>query len=366
MHQFKDLLPINKWFDDFKKNHLIIAGPCSAESRKQVIQTAEKLKETGKVHIFRAGLWKPRTRPGSFEGVGSKGLKWLQEVKEKTGLKVGVEVAKSTHVKKALSHDIDMVWIGTRTTSNPFSVQELANQLEGSDLPVLVKNPINPDLDLWVGAIERLYLAGIKKIAAVHRGFYPFEQTKLRNIPKWEVPIELKTRINELPLFCDPSHISGNREFVGEIAQKALDLNMNGLMIESHIDPASALSDAKQQLSPEELDVLLSQLIFRSISSEDRMFLDIMESLREKIDSIDKQIIELLAQRMSVVKEIGQYKRKNKVTIFQLRRWERIIKSRISLGMNLGLSENFLRELLNLVHKESIKKQEDIMNKKDK
>ncbi|MGM0613571.1 MAG: chorismate mutase, partial [Bacteroidota bacterium] len=345
---------------------LIVGGPCSAESESQMLQTARALKQTGKVHLFRAGIWKPRTRPGSFEGVGEKGLEWLRQVKENTGFKTAVEVASPAHVEIALQYGIDLFWIGARTVANPFSVQELAESLKGVDIPVLVKNPVNPDIAVWIGALERFYNNGIRKLGAVHRGFYPFESTKLRNIPKWEIPIELKTKFNNLPLFCDPSHISGVKEYIQEISQKAIDLNMNGLMIESHIKPEEALSDVAQQLSPDELLHLLEQLVFRKIESDDKDFSGKLESLREQIDSIDKQIIELLAQRMSAVGEIGEYKSKNKVTIFQLRRWEKIISSRVKQGMRLGLSEGFVKELLQLVHKESIQKQTDIMNKQEK
>jgi chorismate mutase len=363
MNYFSDIIPASEWFPELNSEHMIISGPCSAESEKQVMETAKALKKSGGVHIFRSGIWKPRTRPGSFEGVGEEGLQWLNRVKEEVGFRTAVEVAAPGHIEKALKFNIDLLWIGARTTSNPFSVQELAESLKGVDVPVLVKNPINPDLGMWIGALERFYNSGIRKLGAVHRGFYPFEPTKLRNIPKWEVPIELKTRYHNLPLFCDPSHISGTKEYIKEISQKALDLNMNGLMIEAHITPREALSDVAQQLSPGELSRLLKQLVFREISCEDRKFADMLESLREQIDSIDKQILELLAQRMSVVGEIGKYKSQNRVTIFQLRRWEKIISSRVKQGLKLGLSENFIKHLLELVHKESIQKQTEIMNK---
>jgi chorismate mutase len=342
---------------------LIISGPCSAESREQLIKTAHELSKIGKVCVFRTGIWKPRTRPGTFEGVGEKGLKWLQEVHQTTGLPVAVEVASPYHLDQVYKYNINMVWIGARTTSNPFSIQELADKLSGTDIPVLVKNPINPDLNLWIGALERFYGTGIRKLAAVHRGFYPFEQTHLRNIPKWELPIELKTRINELPIFCDPSHIAGSREHISEISQKALDLNMDGLMIESHINPDEALSDAQQQLTPKNLEKLLNNLVYRTNDPNDIGFRDAMESLREKIDSIDEQIIELLAKRMDVVGEIAQYKSQKKVTIFQLRRWEKIISSRVSQGIELGLSKKFIKDLLELVHKASIARQTEVMNK---
>ncbi len=366
MHQFNDLTPIHQWFSNITRGPLIISGPCSAESRNQLLETATQLCQVKEVSIFRTGIWKPRTRPGYFEGVGEEGLEWLEEVKQKTGFPVAVEVANAHHLELVLKYNIDMVWIGARTTSNPFSIQEIANKLAGADIPVLVKNPINPDLNLWIGALERIHDAGIRKLAAVHRGFYPFEQTHLRNIPKWEVPIELKTRINEMPIICDPSHIAGNREHIADISQKALDLNMDGLMIESHFDPDKALSDAQQQITPQNLDTLLQNLIYRSIESGDALFQDTMETLREKIDSIDEQIIELLAKRMDVVEEIAKYKSQKKVTIFQLRRWQKIISSRLSRGKRLGLSEKFIRELLQLVHKASITRQNEIMNQMKK
>jgi len=363
MDSFNELFSVSEWFTDITHDFLIIGGPCSAESESQMIKTARALKSSGKVHLFRAGIWKPRTRPGTFEGIGEKGLEWLKQVKEEVGLRTAVEVANPAHVEKAMQYEVDLFWVGARTVSNPFSVQELAESLKGVDIPVLVKNPVNPDIAMWIGALERFYNSGIRKLGAVHRGFYPFEATKLRNIPKWEIPIELKTRFNNLPIFCDPSHISGVRQYIQEISQKAIDLNMNGLMIESHIKPEEALSDVAQQLSPFEFSGLLDNLVFREIESNDKKLSGILETLREQIDSIDKQIIELLAQRMSAVEKIGAFKSKNKVTIFQLRRWEKIISSRVEQGAKLGLSKYFIKELLQLVHKESIQKQADVMNK---
>lgn len=363
MTRLKHIIPIQKWFPGLRSAPLIIAGPCSAETEEQVMQTAKEIAALGKVKVFRSGIWKPRTRPGNFEGVGEEGLKWLQQVKKETGLLTTVEVANPEHVQLAIKYDIDILWIGARTTSNPFSVQELADSLQGYDKPVMVKNPINPDINLWVGALERLHKVGINKMAAVHRGFYPFEATTLRNIPKWEIPIELKSLCHSLPIICDPSHIAGNTEFIPEIAQKALDLNMDGLMIETHRNPSEALSDMNQQLSPAQLGDLLHHLIFRSISVKDEQFISVLETLREKIDSIDQQMLELLSQRMNIVEEIGKYKSKNEVTILQLRRWEKIISTRIKLGKKLGLTEDFIKKLLQLVHKESIQKQTEVMNK---
>lgn len=363
MPKLKNITPLKKWFKGINDSPLIIAGPCSAESEKQMMNTAKQIAAIGKVKIFRTGIWKPRTRPGSFEGVGEQGLEWLQQVKKETGLLTAVEVARPEHIDLAVKYDIDVLWIGARTTANPFSVQELADHMKGIDKPVMVKNPINPDIQLWIGALERFNKAGIEKLAAVHRGFYPFETTTLRNIPKWEIPIELKSLCHSLPIICDPSHIAGNTEYIPEIAQKALDLNMDGLMIETHCNPGAALSDAEQQLTPEQLNILINNLIVRKVSTSDESFANALESLRSSIDSIDQQMIELLAKRMNVVEEIGKYKSQKQVTILQLRRWEKIVTTRVRLGKSLGLSEEFIRKLLQLVHKESIQRQTEVMSK---
>ncbi len=362
MTKLKSISKMSSWFKGLAEP-LIIAGPCSAESEAQMMQTAKEIAALGKVNVFRSGIWKPRTRPGNFEGVGEEGLRWLQQVKKETGLFTAVEVANAEHVNLAIKHDIDILWIGARTTSNPFSVQELADLLKGYNKPVLVKNPINPDVNLWVGALERFHKAGVNKLAAVHRGFYPFEATSLRNIPKWEVPIELKSLCHNLPIICDPSHIAGSREYIHEIAQKALDLNMDGLMIETHYNPDVALSDMNQQVTPKQLGELFDQLIFRRSTTKDEDFASVLETLRNQIDSIDQQMLELLAQRMNIVEDIGKYKSQNKVTIFQLRRWEKILQSRMKLGKKLGLTEDFIKKLLQLVHKESIQRQTEVMNK---
>jgi chorismate mutase len=362
MTKLKNISTLNNWFQDFSEP-LIIAGPCSAESEDQVMQTAKQIADLGKVSIYRAGVWKPRTRPGNFEGVGEEALQWLKQVKAETGLLTAVEVANADHLEKAIKADIDILWIGARTTSNPFSVQELADRLKGYDKPIMVKNPINPDVQLWVGALERFNKAGVTKLAAIHRGFYPFEATTLRNIPKWEIPIELKSICHDLPIICDPSHIAGNTEYIPEIAQKAMDLNMAGLMIETHYDPTVALSDMFQQLTPKMLGELLNSIIYRRSSSNNDGFESVLETLREQIDSIDKQMLELLSQRMNVVEDIGKYKSKNEVTILQLRRWEKIISTRVKLGKKLGLTEDFVKKLLQLVHKESIQRQTEVMNK---
>jgi len=358
-----DIIPIRKWFPSLDKRTVIISGPCSAETEIQLDQTASEINKTGKVDILRAGIWKPRTRPDSFEGVGYKGLFWLDKVKEKTGLLTTVEVATPAHIENCLRHKVDILWVGARTTANPFSVQELAEALKGVDIPVLVKNPLNPDISLWIGALERVYSAGIRKLAAVHRGFYPFEETAFRNIPKWEIPIELKTRFHNLSIVCDPSHIAGTTEYVYEIAQRALDLNMDGLMLEAHIDPKTALSDAGQQLTPAELDQLFKKLKYRDPNSEDSDFMDHLEQYREQIDSIDAQMIELLGQRMNIVEQIGEYKSKNNVAILQLERWENILRTRTALGEKLSLPKKFIKKLLQLIHKESITKQTEVMRK---
>lgn len=340
---------------------LLIAGPCSAESEQQVLETAKALAIAGQVKVFRAGIWKPRTRPGGFEGAGEKGLKWLKRVKDETGLLVATEVAMPQHVVLALEHGVDMVWLGARTSANPFLVDQLASALAGANIPVLVKNPVSPDLELWIGAIERLWRSGINRLAAIHRGFYPYERSRLRNIPKWEIAIDLKSRIPSLPVICDPSHIAGTARLVPEIAQRSLDLSMDGLMVEVHPNPSAALSDALQQLTPAAFNSMISGLTFHSDTSTSREFTDLLEQIRNKIDSIDQQIIELLANRMRLVEQIGEYKRTNNVTIFQLRRWEKILESRIECGKKLGLDEEYIKSLLHLVHKESIKKQAEIL-----
>lgn len=343
------------WFGKDTGSFLIIAGPCSAETELQVLNTATELSVINGVSVFRAGVWKPRTRPGNFEGAGNKALKWLNKVQAETGLRVAVEVATPEHVKKCIDANIDVLWIGARTTSNPFSLQVIIDLLHNYDKPVLVKNPVNPDIELWTGAIERLIQAGVTKIGAVLRGCYPFEKTALRNIPKWELAIDLKTRFPDIPILCDPSHIAGDVRYIPEITQQSLDLGFNGLMFESHFSPRDALSDKKQQLKPRELSELLKMLHFRDASELN--FINNLERFRNKIDSIDMQLIELLAQRMNIVEEIGAYKNKNSISIFQLKRWKQIIETRLKYGNKLGLDKTFIRQLLKLIHFESIKKQ---------
>jgi len=341
----------------------IISGPCSAETESQMITTAKQLAATKKVHALRAGIWKPRTRPGQFEGSGAEGLKWLVMAKQETGLPITTEVATAAHVEACLKAGVDILWIGARTTVNPFSVQEIADALQGVDIPVMVKNPVNPDLELWIGALERLNRAGIKKMAAIHRGFSSFEKGPFRNAPMWDLAIELKTRVPGLEMICDPSHISGNRELIAMIAQKALDLDMNGVMIESHLDPDAAWSDAKQQVTPAALAKIVEGLVVRSVSSDSKTFKDTLSLLREQIDQIDDEIMQKMAKRMKISEKIGQYKKENNVTILQVNRWEEIVQTRAALGKAMGLDEGFTRDLLRLVHHESIQVQTKVMNK---
>lgn len=355
------LSPLSSWFPG-SSQPLLISGPCSAETEEQLLSTAQLLAKTGRVSILRAGIWKPRTRPGEFEGVGSIGLRWLSKAKAATGLPTAVEVANAKHVEEALAAGVDVLWVGARSTVNPFTVQEIADALQGVDVPVLVKNPVNPDLSLWCGALERINNAGITKLAAIHRGFSSFEKSPFRNDPMWELAIQLKTLAPELPIFNDPSHICGNRELIPYIAQKALDLDMQGLMIESHIDPSSAWTDAKQQLDPAALDELIGRLTLRQAESKDDQFVDKLAQLREKIDKIDDQIIQKMAERMKIVEKIGEYKRDSGVTILQVSRWDEIIQKRSDFAKALNLELDFVGKLLELIHQESIRKQTEIMN----
>ena len=346
------------------KRPILIAGPCSAESEKQMLDTAIGLSRT--VKIFRAGIWKPRTRPNSFEGVGTKGLVWLKKVKEETGMFTSTEVANVKHVYEAIKYGVDILWIGARTTANPFAVQEIADALKGLDIPVLVKNPVNPDLDLWIGAIERINQAGIKKLAAVHRGFSTYDKSKFRNKPQWQLPIELKRRIPELPIINDPSHISGNKELVHDVAQKAMDLNFDGLIIETHINPEEAKSDASQQLTPDQLNTLIDNIILRDAEPTGKNGDSELEILRKQIDLFDNELMEVLENRMDVVTKIGEYKLKKNVTILQSKRWDEIITKRIKQGNNIGLSDEFISLLFKGIHQESINLQTNILNKKNK
>ena len=350
------IAPIDTWGIKIKEK-LIIAGPCAAESEKQVLETAMGLAKYD-VNIFRAGIWKPRTRPNSFEGVGAEGLAWLKKASVASGLPVAVEVANPEHVRHCLKHKIDALWIGARTTVNPFNVQAIADALRGVDIPVLVKNPISPDIELWIGAIERLSQAGIKKIAAIHRGFSSFKKNEYRNTPHWEIAIELRRKIPNLPILCDPSHICGNRELMPLISQIAMDLLMDGLMIESHIQPEKALSDAEQQLQPDRAGELIQALqLKKEFPSTPKSHLQ-LEKLREEIDEIDTQLIGLLGKRMKLSRHIGEQKRKEKISILQPRRWKHIVENRIQAGRQKALSETFTFRLFQEIHKESIRNQQ--------
>jgi chorismate mutase len=355
------LMATQSWLPHNKP--LLIAGPCSAETETQVLQTASQIKSNFPNFIYRAGLWKPRSRAGNFEGVGNKGLKWLQVVQQQLNIKVCTEVANVKHVDACLKAGVDMLWIGARTTANPFSVQEIANALKGVDIPVMVKNPISDDLDLWIGAIERLNLAGINKIIAIHRGFFSPKESEFRNQPLWEMPIKLKATLPELSIICDPSHITGNPKLIPQIAQKALDLDMDGLMIETHLNPKIALSDAAQQVTPAHLKTIINSLVVRNQFSNSIKFKNKLEQLREEIDFLDNELIDLLARRMAVSKKIGAFKKSNNVTILQIRRWKKILQTQTKHGKIVGFDNEFIRSLFNLIHDESIKVQTSVMNK---
>ncbi len=351
-----------KWLDDLKLSHpLVIAGPCSAETEEQVLKIAHELKNSD-VSIFRAGIWKPRTRPGGFEGVGAIGLKWLQKAKAETGLLMATEVANATHVKLALEHDIDVLWIGARTTVNPFAVQEIADALAGTDKIVLVKNPVNPDLALWIGGVERLYNAGIKKLGAIHRGFSTYEKTKYRNIPEWQLPIELQSRFPDLPLICDPSHITGQRTMIQEVSQQALDLNYDGLIIETHIDPDNAWSDAAQQVTPKVLKQIFEDLKVKKVTVEEDDYNTEMIKLRANIDIADSKLLQILGNRMKVAEQIGALKKTKNVAVLQNKRWNEILGKMILEGEDKGLSEEFILRIFKAIHQESIAHQEKIIN----
>lgn len=345
------------------KKPLIIAGPCSAETEEQTIATAEALAASGKVDIFRAGVWKPRTKPGMFEGVGIPALPWLVEVKKRTGLPIAIEVANAKHVESALAFGIDMFWIGARTTSNPFSVQEIAESLRGVDIPVLVKNPMNADVELWNGSVERFAACGVKHLGLIHRGFSGYGSSEYRNTPMWHLALEIKKRLPELPIFCDPSHICGNREHLAEVAQQAADLDFNGIMMESHITPQTAWSDAKQQITPEALVELLDSIVWRAQGSDSVAYQTSLDELRGVIDRLDDEIFNLLSKRMEAAENIGRIKRENNVMILQSNRWNQVVERVLSRSEKLGLSRDFLNILLEAIHIESINKQNRILNK---
>ena len=348
--------------EKWNKRPLIISGPCSAETEAQVVETATRLAATGKVDMLRAGIWKPRTKPGMFEGIGAKGLAWLDKAKQLTGLPISVEVATAKHVEDALHFDVDVLWIGARTTVNPFSVQAVADALKGVDIPVLIKNPIHPELDLWAGGIERLQKAGIEHIGMIHRGFSNYGNTEFRNAPMWHLPIEMKRRFPDMLLICDPSHICGNRTRLQEVAQKSIDLDFGGLMIESHIDPDNAWSDAKQQITPERLAEMLDQLIWRSENTDAKEFVTALATLREQINHIDDELLALIGQRMKIADRIGEYKKNNNITILQTNRWNDILERAYKKGEHLGLSKEFITKYYDAVHLESINHQNKIMN----
>lgn len=338
---------------------LVISGPCSAETEEQVMTTAKALAAKG-IKIYRAGIWKPRTKPGGFEGVGSVGLPWLQRVQKELGMLVATEVATAKHVEECLAHGIDMLWIGARTSANPFSVQEIADALKGVDIPVLIKNPVNPDLELWIGAIERLQGAGIHRIGVIHRGFSSFDKKIYRNLPQWHIPIELHRRMPDLPMFCDPSHIGGKRELIAPLSQQAMDLNFDGLIIESHCHPDKAWSDADQQVTPDILSYIISLLVIRDTTQTTES----LSELRRQIDEVDNELLATIAKRMRISKEIGQYKKEHSMSILQAARYDEIIEKGVIQGGLMGLSSDFMKKLLVAIHEESVRVQMDIMGQK--
>lgn len=359
-----DIVPLYEWGMFTEPKPSVVAGPCSAESEEQVMETAKGLKELG-INVLRAGIWKPRTHPGCFEGIGPEGLKWMQKARNEYGLKIATEVASEKHVAECMKHGIDLVWIGARTTANPFLVQEIADALKGTDIPVLVKNPVNADLDLWIGALERLNLAGIKKLGVIHRGFSTFDKIQYRNDPQWQVAIELRSRYPELPFFVDPSHMGGNRDYILEISQRSLDLGFEGLMIESHCNPSVALSDAKQQLTPAELkDLLHNQIVVRDKDSDSPEWRENIDQLRVKIDVIDENILYALGSRMNVSRQIGEYKKSNNVAIIQPARWDALIGKVVEKGKEYGLPEKFLNDVFNAIHEASVEIQNEIISGK--
>lgn len=341
-----------------EKRPLIIAGPCSAETEEQVFNTAKQLSEKG-IKIFRAGIWKPRTKPGGFEGIGEQGLPWMQRVKKELGMLVATEVANTKHVEAALNAGIDILWIGARTSANPFAMQEIADALKGADVPVLIKNPVNPDLELWIGAIERINGAGIKRIAAIHRGFSTYDKKLYRNLPMWHIPIELHRRIPNLPVICDPSHIGGRRELIAPLCQQAMDLGFDGLIIESHCSPDNAWSDAKQQVTPDVLDFIIDRLVIRNIISSTES----IEALRSQIDECDNSLLDILAKRMRISREIATYKREHNMTIVQATRYNEILDKSGAQGVLCGMSDEFVRTIFERIHEESVRQQLEVINK---
>lgn len=350
-----NLLPLNLQSD--VKRPFVIAGPCSAETEQQVMETAWQLKKKG-CHNFRAGVWKPRTKPGGFEGKGEEALPWLKRVKDETGMLVSTEVAIPEHVDLCLKHDLDILWIGARTAANPFAMQALADSLQGVDIPVLVKNPVNPDLELWIGALERLNRAGVKRLGAIHRGFSSYEKTVYRNLPMWQIPIELRRRIPELPIICDPSHIGGRRELIGSLCQQAMDLGFDGLIVESHCTPDNAWSDAKQQVTPDALDIILSMLVIR----DEHTTTEGLRSLRAQIDELDDELMALLSKRLRVCREIGQYKKEHNMTVLQSNRYKEILEKRGKQSEQCGISAESVANIFEEIHQESVRQQLKIIN----
>ncbi len=351
-----DIKPI-KFCGVDSKRPVVIAGPCSAETEEQVVETAKDLAKNG-VRIFRAGIWKPRTKPGGFEGVGSVGLTWLQEVKKETGMLVATEVANKQHVEEALNAGVDVLWIGARTSANPFAMQEIADSLVGADVPVLVKNPVNPDLELWIGAMQRIYNAGIRQIGAIHRGFSAYGKHLYRNMPQWHIPIELRRRMPELTLICDPSHIGGKRELVAPLSQQAMDMGFDGLIVESHCDPDSAWSDKSQQVTPEVLNFILNMLVVRDTTQTTES----LTLLRQQIDQIDNDLLEALSKRMRISREIGQYKKEHSMPVVQTGRYDDILNSRAAAAEELGMNGDFMKTVYQAIHEESVRQQIEVLN----
>ena len=353
---------MSAWLEDFGLDHpLVIAGPCSAETEEQVLKIAHELKDTD-VTVFRAGIWKPRTRPGMFEGVGAIGLDWLKKVKDQTGLFISTEVANKDHVKLALEADVDILWIGARSTVSPFIIQEIADALNGTDKIVLVKNPVNPDLALWMGGLERLYSANIKKLGVIHRGFSTYDKSKYRNNPEWQIAVEFQNIFPDIPLICDPSHIAGRRDLIFNLSQRALDLNFDGLMIETHWDPDNAWSDAKQQVTPRRLVEIMNDLKIRKVTTDEKSYQIELETLREQIDVSDQIILEALGKRMKVAESIGILKKGNNVAVLQNKRWNEILQTMKARGGERGLSDEFITRIFKAIHQESINHQEKVIN----
>jgi chorismate mutase len=353
-----DIIPGTEWGFFTLPRPMCIAGPCSAETEEQVMETARGLSAFG-IHVYRAGIWKPRTKPGGFEGHGEKALPWMQQVKKETGMLVSTEVATPEHVELALKYGIDILWIGARTTANPFAMQALADALKGVDVPVFVKNPVNPDLELWIGALLRLNGASVKKLGAIHRGFSSYDKTIYRNLPMWQIPIELRRRIPELPIICDPSHIGGRRDLIAPLCQQAMDLGADGLIVESHCDPDSAWSDAKQQVTPDVLDYILSLLVIR----DETTTTEGISQLRKQIDQIDNAIMDILSKRMRVCREIGQYKKEHNMTVLQAKRYNEILDKRGAQGVLCGMDAEFIKTIYEAIHQESVRQQIEIINK---